>query len=443
MKKSIFILSLASVQFFSAIESSAQTNFGVSGKGTRQIATNDYNKWSFEIDGGMAKPVRPFETGYFMLRGKDNYAGIQFNHIGLGVRHMLNPLFGFKSHLSLDRIHNFDNSISKEFSVYYSQLSIEGVINAVRLFQLNNSNSRWGLLIHGGFQLCTLSPDMGTNQGKTEMNAGMLVGLTPQFRIGQRFSLFYDVVAQANVSQHFNWDGSSASYGENATATLFSNAIGLSISLGKNKIHGDFANVPNPNNKELNDLKERVAMMEIFMKDADKDGVPDYLDEEKNSLPGAMVDTKGRMLDKNNNNIPDYVEGYLNNQPVASVHTDVSTNSIIEQMINDGYVAAYFDFNQSKPTNNSTSDIAFVYRFMKNNPTKALEVIGYADIIGSNQYNQKLSEKRAEEIKSMLVKGGIEASRISTKGASSDNSVDKNNSEEARRLVRRVYFKIK
>lgn len=68
-------------------------------------------------------------------------------------------------------------------------------------------------------------------------------------------------------------------------------------------------------------------------------------------------------------------------------------------MINDGYVVAYFDFNQLKPTNNSTSDIAFVYRFMKNNPTKALKDIGYADIIGSNQYNQKLSEKRAEEIK--------------------------------------------
>lgn len=67
-----------------------------------------------------------------------------------------------------------------------------------------------------------------------------------------------------------------------ASATLFSNAIGLSISVGKNKMHGDFANVPNPNNKELNYLKERVAMMETFMKDADKDGVTDYLDEEKN-----------------------------------------------------------------------------------------------------------------------------------------------------------------
>lgn len=140
------------------------------------------------------------------------------------------------------------------------------MINTLRLFQLNNSNSRWGLLIHGGFQLGTLSPDMGTNQGKTEMNAGMLVGLTPQFRIGQIFSLFYDVVAQANVSQHYNWDGSSALYNENTTATLFSNAIGLSISLGKNKIHGDFVNVPNPNNKELNDLNERVAMMETFRK---------------------------------------------------------------------------------------------------------------------------------------------------------------------------------
>ena len=47
------------------------------------------------------------------------------------------------------------------------------------------------------------------------------------------------------------------------------------------------------------------------MNDADKDGVPDYLDVENNSIAGVAVDTKGRMVDKNTNGVPDELENIL------------------------------------------------------------------------------------------------------------------------------------
>jgi outer membrane protein OmpA-like peptidoglycan-associated protein len=54
---------------------------------------------------------------------------------------------------------------------------------------------------------------------------------------------------------------------------------------------------------------------------------------------------------------------------------------------------------------------------MKNHPEAKLDIKGYASIEGKADFNQKLSEKRAEAIKTALVKKyKIAADRISTEG---------------------------
>ena len=54
---------------------------------------------------------------------------------------------------------------------------------------------------------------------------------------------------------------------------------------------------------------------------------------------------------------------------------------------------------------------------MKNHPEANVEIKGYASPEGSAELNQKLSEKRAEAVKNMLVKTyKIDASRLTTKG---------------------------
>jgi OOP family OmpA-OmpF porin len=114
---------------------------------------------------------------------------------------------------------------------------------------------------------------------------------------------------------------------------------------------------------------------------------------------------------------------------------------MIEQLINDGYVAAYFDSNRSMPTPASSDNIGFILNYLKNNPSKTVEITGYADEIGNTAYNNKLSADRAENVKIILTKAGISPSRLKIKGNGVDNSVDKN-SEYAKRLVRKVVFKI-
>ena len=80
--------------------------------------------------------------------------------------------------------------------------------------------------------------------------------------------------------------------------------------------------------------------------------------------------------------------------------------------------------------------------YLKNNPDKSIEITGYADELGSTDYNNKLSADRAQTVKTILTKAGISPSRMTIVGNGVDSSVDKN-SEYARRLVRKVVFKIK
>ena len=56
-----------------------------------------------------------------------------------------------------------------------------------------------------------------------------------------------------------------------------------------------------------------------------------------------------------------------------------------------------------------------VARVMKDNSDVKVMVVGFADYTGSDQYNMKLSEKRANEVKRLLVKKyGIDEDRIQT-----------------------------
>lgn len=67
-----------------------------------------------------------------------------------------------------------------------------------------------------------------------------------------------------------------------------------------------------------------------------------------------------------------------------------------------------------------------------------VEVAGHTDSVGNNDYNQVLSEKRAEAVKAYLVEHGIAANRISVVGYGEAQPRDTNDTIEGRRRNRRV-----
>ncbi|MGK4566611.1 OmpA family protein [Flavobacterium sp. 3HN19-14] len=196
-------------------------------------------------------------------------------------------------------------------------------------------------------------------------------------------------------------------------------------------------------------MKQRVGDLEVATADTDKDGVMDSLDQEPNSSPtGVAVDSHGRVIDKNGNGVPDELESYFDKKygeakPGSNNNTtNVSNNELIKNLINEGYVTTYFDYNKSTPTNVSTEGIDFILTYLRNNPTASVDIIGHADELGKSAYNENLSNKRANAVKAILMKAKIDASRLNVVAGGEDASVAKE-SAGARKLVRRVTFRVK
>lgn len=418
------------------------------------VDSQTYNKWTLEATAGQGKGIRPYEKGYFSSKANGFFGGIQANSYSIAARYMFSPVFGIRARFGYDDLQNQNGTDSKEFRLQMLSVRPEGVVNLNRLFKVEENLGRLGLLFHLGLdvsQVTSKTPNVienDHNNGISEYNGGICIGLTPQFRIAKKLAVTLDVTYLNNFRQHFNWDGSYSEGQNNLNGQYISTSLGLSYSFGKDKMHGDWAIIMDEKIEEINALNDRVNEMEALMNDSDKDGVPDYLDQENNSLAGVAVDTRGRMVDLNKNGVPDELETYFknngmmpSNSAITNNNNSKTTSDEARNLINGGYVSAYFDLNKTKPTNVSSQGIDFVLNYLRKNPDSKLEIFGHADELGSNAYNDKLSISRAESIKEVLIKAGVDASRIIVNSQGEDNSVDPK-SAEARRIVRRVTFKV-
>ncbi|QMW04113.1 OmpA family protein [Spirosoma foliorum] len=76
--------------------------------------------------------------------------------------------------------------------------------------------------------------------------------------------------------------------------------------------------------------------------------------------------------------------------------------------------------------------------FMRDHPTAVIELAGHTDNQGDFDENLKLSKQRVELVKDYLVKNGVTANRVATRGYGPTRPIASNNSENTRRLNRRV-----
>lgn len=97
-----------------------------------------------------------------------------------------------------------------------------------------------------------------------------------------------------------------------------------------------------------------------------------------------------------------------------------------------------FDVNQSTLKTNARSNIESLATSLKNNPETTVLIVGHTDATGSDAYNQKLSVRRAEAVKSYTIAQGIASSRLSTEGRGESEAISDNTTEEGRALNRRV-----
>ncbi len=108
----------------------------------------------------------------------------------------------------------------------------------------------------------------------------------------------------------------------------------------------------------------------------------------------------------------------------------------------------FFDFDSSILSEKSKSALAEIARLMQKFPTLPLEVMGHTDAVGSYEYNQALSQRRAQAVADYLLAGGVSPGHLDVTGKSESEHVainrtkDNRDAPEGRQLNRRVDFNI-
>jgi outer membrane protein OmpA-like peptidoglycan-associated protein len=97
-------------------------------------------------------------------------------------------------------------------------------------------------------------------------------------------------------------------------------------------------------------------------------------------------------------------------------------------------------FDTGAATLKPGADLALdrVSSFMRDNPETRLMIEGHTDSVGSDTYNEGLSQRRAEAVKTALVSRGIQSDRIETFGRGEAFPVATNDSQAGRQQNRRV-----
>ncbi len=409
----ILLLSLSSV---------AQQNQYINIEDVKKDDMYNFNTWSFELNVGTNKAIRPFAKGYSSSGDNRFFNFTGFNHIDIGVRKMLNTKFGFKFDFGSDIIESQDgNTDSKPYSSTQNKISFQGIFNISRLLNFETFTNRIGLLVHGGPQASTLYGKTPIYQSKTniivgyrknkEYNGGYMFGLTPQFRITDRFVATGDFSIMINSRQHLNWDGSYSPDETNLAGSMNNISLGLTYYLGKNKRHADWF-------VSKDNCCEQIQDSKTIILDSDKDGVNDDLDLQKDTPKDVAVDSRGRFIDLNRNKIPDELE------PIVDPYDKNKDNkeNQSDYIFDSGLVNVYYDVNKELPNTGSINNVYYVIQYLKTHPNNKILLTGFADVNGNQEQNLYLSINRVENLKKVIISNGIDASRIATEGKGVDNN---------------------
>lgn len=174
--------------------------------------------------------------------------------------------------------------------------------------------------------------------------------------------------------------------------------------------------------------------------DSDNDGVADYLDKCPATPAGAAVNSDGCPLDSDNDGVPDY----LDKCPTTAAGTTVDAKGCaVEAAVRfcdkPAVIAIAFDTNKADIKANYYEELDKLGNFLKEFPNSKGTIEGHTDSAGSKQLNLKLSQARAESVRSYIIKKfGIEGSRISAKGYGSTKPVASNKTAAGKAKNRRT-----
>lgn len=128
------------------------------------------------------------------------------------------------------------------------------------------------------------------------------------------------------------------------------------------------------------------------------------------------------------------------------INTNMSVISV-EELKNSGKAIKieniFFDSGKYDLKEESHEALNLLYRFMHANPEVMVEINAHTDNVGSDHFNQELSEKRAASVVQYLIGMGLDPSHLVPQGFGETQPVATNDTEEGRALNRRVEFRLR
>lgn len=189
-----------------------------------------YNSWSVELEAGMHAPIAPTK---FIKRS--NF--IALRQFQLSGRYMFDQTWGIKGHYSFN---GFRDKKQRDMTLLYHRLGIEGVVNLSNLIDIDYPlREDFGLLFHAGVGVTFANPY--SVKGIDHLGH-IIVGLTPQVKLNENFSLFGDLSFITNFRQHYSYSGQQLNFphGKGETGSFMNVSLGVIMNIGNKKYHADW-----------------------------------------------------------------------------------------------------------------------------------------------------------------------------------------------------------
>ena len=101
-----------------------------------------------------------------------------------------------------------------------------------------------------------------------------------------------------------------------------------------------------------------------------------------------------------------------------------------------------FEVGTAKLTDDSRVSLNAIAKELLQHPSVKISISGHASSEGPKALNEQLSEQRAREVAKLLIQAGVDENRLSVSSYGISRPVAPNDSEENRRLNRRVEFDV-
>jgi outer membrane protein OmpA-like peptidoglycan-associated protein len=97
-----------------------------------------------------------------------------------------------------------------------------------------------------------------------------------------------------------------------------------------------------------------------------------------------------------------------------------------------------FDTGRAELKSGASRKIDQLAQFLIEHPNRRVQIDGFTDSVGTDSYNEELSQRRANAVREALIARGVDSSRIGTEGYGKSYPVASNNDSGGRQLNRRV-----